>query len=918
MSEWTQTKIGRRHFLSWSAKGATATVVVHWLSAPSLGKDGSPSALEGHSQGILWASEPGKASRRFEGLAKVTGAKLYGRDFNARDLSGWPKQETRVAILRLTDVDKVYLGVNRAKLVQDLKVTRIITAEDFKKDHIKIPPFFGRTMMAQPKALPEYFGQPAALLYFHDASIYRDVAPNLLNASTYINYGKHQKRPAREPYGQTHLVRYQAEDGIELFSCVQDGEIKPGAPSSPDVKGTINARGAYYSDRIQADLDTKKWRIIEGEFSTQACDPMFMEAESGLAWFDPKTKTLHLTLGTQSPHDDGEACAALFADPHCGVHVKKIVINACYPGGGFGGRDHSDFPLYLALAAIYAKGQPVKISFNRFEQFQAGIKRHAAVIQQTLAVDDKGMLQALKSNILLDGGGQNNFSFSVQAVAAQNASSAYYFPRIDLKSQANATTAVTAGSMRGFGTYQPIFALESCIDQAASELAIDPVVFRRQNLLKKGKKTPTGATPTYEIFSDKLLDAVASCELWRHREGRKKELSRDGKLYGVGLAMVVKSYGTNLDACLAEVHIREDGVIHISSDGIDMGNGSATTLPISIAALLGRNAASVKMGATADFAPLQLTMTYDRSQEQESEHAKNPRWVPNISLSTAASTFPQRLHAVLQAARVLLKCGIWRAACDLWGARGQGQVFDEVKVTWVNGNFIYGDLPPLAWQDLIGRIYAKGYATSAMVHAYYRAQWAKATFLVGEEQLTYPVDALGLRYAGKSQYTLYDRQWVEFPPFKNNRLGVDLYTPFAAVVAVEVDRSSGEVQVVEAETYLDCGPVVHRDIVEGQVHGGFAMGVGHALFEDLPLGEGGPGQGNWNLHLYRVALARDIPIQRLGVNLLNPNPQDPPKGMAEVCFCGVPPAIANAIFHATGKRFKSLPITADKVKKALA
>lgn len=97
------------------------------------------------------------------------------------------------------------------------------------------------------------------------------------------------------------------------------------------------------------------------------------------------------------------------------------------------------------------------------------------------------------------------------------------------------------------------------------------------------------------------------------------------------------------------------------------------------------------------------------------------------------------------------------------------------------------------------------------------------------------------------------------------------------------------------------------------------MGIGHALHEFLPLYEDGPGDGSWNFNRYALPRARDVAVWAQSGEILPPlSPSDAPKGMAEVVMIAVVPAIANAVAHATGHRFRELPITPDKVQAALA
>jgi CO/xanthine dehydrogenase Mo-binding subunit len=117
---------------------------------------------------------------------------------------------------------------------------------------------------------------------------------------------------------------------------------------------------------------------------------------------------------------------------------------------------------------------------------------------------------------------------------------------------------------------------------------------------------------------------------------------------------------------------------------------------------------------------------------------------------------------------------------------------------------------------------------------------------------------------------------------------------------------------------MECGRAIVPALVEGQAEGGFAMGVGYALHEYLPLYEDGPGNGQWNLDRYTIPRASDLPVWSYTTDILPPStPGDVPKGIAELVMCPVPPAVLNAIADATGRRFTTLPVTPDMIKAAL-
>ena len=139
------------------------------------------------------------------------------------------------------------------------------------------------------------------------------------------------------------------------------------------------------------------------------------------------------------------------------------------------------------------------------------------------------------------------------------------------------------------------------------------------------------------------------------------------------------------------------------------------------------------------------------------------------------------------------------------------------------------------------------------------------------------------------------------------------------MVRIEIERATGKLRIAKAYSVVECGKALVPEVVLGQSHGGFAMGVGYTLLETLPPFETGPGNGQWNLGQYLIARASDLPLHDLEVEILPPlAANEPPKGMGEVVMIPVVPALLNAIFDATGHRFQSLPVTQAMLKDLLA
>ena len=229
---------------------------------------------------------------------------------------------------------------------------------------------------------------------------------------------------------------------------------------------------------VRRAIDKSPWSKFSRSFYTQTIDPMFMEPESGLAWYDPAQTTLHLVLGTQSPTGDLSDCTSIYlgtnstacppAPYQANFGLSKIDLVSCYPGGGFGGRDQSYFPMYLAMAAPFAKA-PLRWAQNRFEQFQVGLKRCESEFTETLAIDKNGLIQGLLCNYLMNGGGERNLSPFVVQLAALSSMSCYNIPRAVAGGGVSQTRHLLGGSQRGFGGPQAFMAIETLLDEGRGQ-----------------------------------------------------------------------------------------------------------------------------------------------------------------------------------------------------------------------------------------------------------------------------------------------------------------------------------------------------------------------------------------------------------------------------------------------------------------
>jgi CO/xanthine dehydrogenase Mo-binding subunit len=190
-------------------------------------------------------------------------------------------------------------------------------------------------------------------------------------------------------------------------------------------------------------------------------------------------------------------------------------------------------------------------------------------------------------------------------------------------------------------------------------------------------------------------------------------------------------------------------------------------------------------------------------------------------------------------------------------------------------------LAPLPLPAVAAKAHARNGVTGAMAHGFNRWAWSQATFVVSGQAWTADSDALAVR-RGAGKITRIDRSDVKFPPTDLNRSGPTYTALCGTLVRIEIDRGTGALRIANAYSVLECGQALVPEVVLGQAQGGFAMGVGYALLESLPLYENGPGNGTWNLGQYRIARGSDLPLDGLEVEVLPPvAPDERPKGMAE-------------------------------------
>ncbi|MFN8443957.1 MAG: molybdopterin cofactor-binding domain-containing protein [Caldilineaceae bacterium] len=304
--------------------------------------------------------------------------------------------------------------------------------------------------------------------------------------------------------------------------------------------------------------------VIEREYRTQFVEHGFIEPEAGLAVPGPDGR-ITVYCGGQIPFGDRAQIAATLDVPESQIRVVNCLI-----GGAFGGKEDVSVQIHVALLAQKSK-RPVKMVFSRKESLTFHPKRHATQIKMKTGATKDGKLMAHEVEIYGDGGAYASLSNHVMLRATTHAAGPNSVPNAKVTTYAMYTNNVPCGAFRGFGVTQSGFAMESQMDELAKELGMDPIEFRRKNILSVGKKTLAGHELTESCGLPIALEKVAE-EMKKHSfvavEGDKR------RAWGVACAYKNTGFGSGAyDAAGAEVELFANGRASVRAGAAEIGQG---------------------------------------------------------------------------------------------------------------------------------------------------------------------------------------------------------------------------------------------------------------------------------------------------------------------------------------------------------
>jgi CO/xanthine dehydrogenase Mo-binding subunit len=531
-----------------------------------------------------------------------------------------------------------------------------------------------------------------------------------------------------------------------------------------------------------------------------------------------------------------------------GLPKEKIRVRADNLGGAFGGKLDLRLEALVALAARMT-GRPVRMELRRDEVFVTAAK-HAATVTVTTGVDEGGLFVARIIDIVWNAGAYAITTPRGSRTGLIRSPGPYRIPHVLGRSVARYTNTVPTGPFRGAMSGQICWAHESAMDEVAAGIGLDPVEFRRRNILRTGDVYATGEA-MHDMHYDELLDAAAAGVGAGARDDARP--AGDGpRRRGRGVALVMKTTRTP-SRSEAIVTLDADGQVTVRASAGEMGQGAAASLAELAGRRLGIEAGRVAV-SVADTAttPFDTTSTSSRTT-----------FALGTSVERACEDLLTRLSAI--AARYP----------ELGSGEGPEKPAERGEKPAEGPGKPAG--ARLSWQRLLG---VAGIGTVS-----------------GHGGYASPPGA------GK------------LDPDTLQGSASDHWHQGAVGVEVEVDTETGKVQVLRAHGASYAGRVVDPLRARKQTTGGMVFGLGQALMEDLCYDAGHPAATT--LSDYQIPSFLDVPPVIGATILASPDPDAEPHGVGENTVPPMAPALANAIFDATGARVRDLPVTPERVLRAL-
>jgi 4-hydroxybenzoyl-CoA reductase subunit alpha len=657
------------------------------------------------------------------------------------------------------------------------------------------------------------------------------------------------------------LIDVEYEELPSVFN-VKDA-VKDGAPQLHEkYQNNINTIVDHHFGDVEKGFEEAD-HIREEEFTGNHVYQSPIEPHASIAYWEDDGSTLVLYSATQVPHYVHYMVARVLDIPLGEIRVIRPPV-----GGGFGVKAETT-PLDL-ISAIASKklGRPVKMDYSRKEMYLHGRGRHKQHMKFKIGVKKDGRLTAVQSQIYLDGGAYSSFGVITAYYAGSMIPTLYAIPNYKYEGYRVMTNKPACGAMRGHGTPQPRFAFESLFSMIADDLGLDPVEIRLLNAIEADSLTRNELDIGSCEFK-KTLEEVRKRTDWDNKYGKLPP----GQGIGIGCGGFVSGAGYSIyrgqvqrsSEKKREKFVKRSTFPHSNAIVKISEDGTAAVLLIQ-AAEIGQGALTVLSQMCAETLGISLGRIRIRTEDSD---------ISPLDLGAYSSrTTLMGGNAVVQASKDVQK-KLFALTAEQWNcdpkdlSAGENRIFHKKDASL-----------SMDWEEAARKYFNDNGP------------------LVGTGWYKPPAD-LGGDYKGAAVGTS------------------PAYSFGSSICECQVDLKTGKVKIDRFTDFHDCGTPINPMAVHGQVEGAVVMGAGETLMEDVVFDEKGEIL-NPNLHDYLIMTIKDAPEIFSGiVDSYEPEGPYGAKEIGEGATLPVLAAVAHSIANATGVWIKDLPITPEKILKAL-
>ena len=536
------------------------------------------------------------------------------------------------------------------------------------------------------------------------------------------------------------------------------------------------------------------------------------------------------------------------------IPLNKMRIISPYVGGGFGAKAGTTIEGIIIPLAMHSKGRPVMMEYTREEEFVNSYVRQGLYTKIKTAVrKSDGKFLAVQNNFYWDGGAYTEYGVNIVKASGFASTGPYEFDNVKTDAYCVYTNNPVGGPYRGFGMCEIHFGIEQNIDEVAKEIGMDPIEIRRVNGLAPGKSTGTGEIMKSCGFLE-ALDQVAEAIQY---DKPCDPPSGPHKVRGKGIAGGWKSPSQPTNAgSAAIIRMNEDGTFFLMTSGHDIGQGSDTALTQIAAEVLCCDPSkfTIRTGDT------------DHTPYEWQTVASRITYCAGNAIKLAAEDLKEKLLDLAQ-----------------------------IKLGYIKRELYLED----------GWIINRNHPESRMPMS------DLALGLAFEDGSGYGGPAIGVGTFTLPNNINYD------PATGYSPKPAAFWTTAVAGAEVEVDTETGIIEVKKMVESCDPGHIVNPELYKAQVEGGMMQALGTVLFEELKLKDGKV--LNKSFVDYKIPTIDNAPETFIAMGVEHPEEPGPygARGIGEPAMVPGAPAIANAIYNATGCRFTEMPITPERMLKAL-